>query len=414
MRLRLLVVWMLAGVLIGCGRAGEEVTATRRALLDASRLALPTPAPPTATPVVAPPTPTPLGAPAVAGDVPPPPEPIGRIPVQFVPAAAVTLTGPAVVGPGYAFIGGWQDGTPAVYAVPEAGHTLLRLGVFGRISYAPETGWLLVDQPDGALLALDGTTGALYHELPAAPYVAEFTPDTPWSNAMPPVYDSAGAAFYLARDRRLDVIGVDGAAREPIAPAAPGEVCGEPMAPPPAISRITHDGTSSLLFVHFITHVCTPWVQETVIAYDVAARAVRDRKQFALPNWSAVYDGMLVGATTGQQAPDVRWAWRPGAPVVNAPAADAGLIDGWVIDSARGVIYATTPDRVMVIAPADMWVIDSAERPPGRLVGYDSAADTLYWLVDGALLRTPAAALAAALGAALIGPPAPQTAIIGP
>jgi len=414
MRIRgLLLLVGLAGLallLFACGSPDVEGTPARVARPTDTL----TPAPPTEAPVPAPTeTAGPTTLPEMA-DAPPPtetptPTPTARATGSPTPAATSTqestwtptasptaqpappetieLRSPLVVDTesGRLYLPAVVDGAERIVALAASdGRLLATYDASGAFAVDGAHGWLYVDRDEGGLSILDVGRGTL-HTTVSLPGVTD-----PWRTENPaPQADPATGQVLAFRDNVLYVIDpVAGAVVDTISfEVAKAQDCRD-LAGPLSIEWSAYDSDRRLLYLSFLTYVCTPWYGQTVIAYDLNTGVETGRSGHMGPPTVAAANGALYGSHWYRFGIGYRWAWHDGQP---------DLLSGdWLsaprlyVDATRGRLYEAS-DPLQVLDAATLDLLLSVPSPvEGELVGYDPGTDQLYFLAGGQLRVLPA------------------------
>jgi len=278
------------------------------------------------------------------------------------------------------------DGQPkTVRLATEDGRLLAAYDVLGKLALDRTAGRLFIDQGQAGVVILDARTGA--HLATVA------LPTAGPAEAEPQVDPTTGLA-YAFRDRTVYVI--DPATAQVVQTVTlhiPSSVCGEPGEDAP-IARSFYDLVNRKLYLAFTTYVCTPWVQQTLAAYDVGTMVELGRYQTELSYHAVPYADSLYGTTAGRLGRNVSWAWN-GREAWFEQGDEDRYLQGIVADWGRGLVYEALDGQIWVLTPYPREVIERVDVPVlksgGRLVGHDPISDHLYFLVNGyvELHRTP-------------------------
>jgi photosystem II stability/assembly factor-like uncharacterized protein len=335
-----------------------------------------TPAPTATSPPTGSPTPavTPTGEPTWT----PTPMPTASIP----PPQTIELRSPLVVEAesGRLYLPAEVDGAERIVALAASdGRLLATYDASGAFAVDGAQGWLYVDRDEGGLSVLDVGSGAL-HTIVPLPGATD-----PWRTENPsPQADPATGQALAFRDNVLYV--VDPVA-EAVVDTVPFEVakaqdCRE-LDSPLSIEWSAYDSDRRLLYLGFLTYVCTPWYGETVIAYDLDARAEVGRSGHMGPPTVTAADGALYGSHWYRFGIGYRWAWHDGQP--DLLSGDWLSASRLYIDPTRGRLYeAAGPLQVLDAATLDL-LLSVPSPVAGELVGYDPGTDQLYFLGEGKL-----------------------------
>jgi photosystem II stability/assembly factor-like uncharacterized protein len=397
---------LVASLWLGaCGPAtptlGPEPTATEAA--DSSPIELPPTLSPTPVPASASPSPTRLPAsptPATPTPTPVPASPTAASPTPepstTPPPAVAELVPPLLVDSesGRLYASGRVDGTEQVMALAASdGRLLAAFGVTGTMGIDANRGLLYVDQNASGLRVLDAQTGEQQTTvaLPSSQQLRTIYPA--------PQADPARGQVLAFRDNSVYLIDPDqGAVVDTISFDIPKDHDCRTTTDPLPIDWAVYDSVDRLLYLGFTTYVCTPWIGQTLVSYDLDARAEITR-QGTLPTTATAFDGGLYGSSWYRMGVGYRWAWREGQPWFES--------EGWTnwpqlfVDPTRGRLYESSPlHGFRAFDLKTMGLLFVLPSPvDGELVGFDPATDQLYYLVEGQLATWPARALQ---------PPSPQ------
>lgn len=163
---------------------------------------------------------------------------------------------------------------------------------------------------------------------------------------------------------------------------------------PLPIDAAWYDPAGPILYLDFVTYVCTPWIGYTLLSYDLVTRTVISQTG-RLPFMAVAAGGSLYGQDWHRFGIGSRWAW-PGPGSTDW----SGMPNGLAVDPGRARVYETQAGSMRVFDNRTMDLLMVVPLPtPGQLAGYDPQTDQLYFLADGQLQVWPAEA---------IRPPAPQ------
>jgi photosystem II stability/assembly factor-like uncharacterized protein len=307
-----------------------------------------------------------------------------------VPPEAIELRSPLVVDAetGRLYLPAMVDGAERVVALAASdGRLLATYDASGAFAVDGAQGWLYVDGDDSGLTVLDAGSGAL-HATVSLPGITD-----QWRTENPvPQADPAAGQVLAFRDNVLYVVDpAEGA----VVDTVPFEVekahdCRD-MAGPLSIEWSAYDSDRRLLYLSFLTYVCTPWYGQTVIAYDLDAGAEVGRSGHMGPPTVVAANGALYGSHWYRLGIGYRWAWHDGQP---------DLLSGdWLgaprlyLDATRGRLYeAAGPLQVLDAGTLDP-LLSVPSPVKGELVGYDPGTDQLYFLAGGELRILPARAI---------------------
>jgi hypothetical protein len=371
---------------------GVVVTATATAGSQATRapagtpVATPTPQPtdsptpsPTATPLptrtptsTSSPTPTPSPTPTVALPV-----------LELRPPMVIDSEG------GRLYLAATADGVEGIVALAATdGQWLATYLITGQLAVDNVHGWLYVDQDETGLSVLDAPTGERRTVIALPSNSNEWREENPVPQADPltgQVLAFRDNVVYIADPSQgavVDTISFD-------IPKA--DDCRSGDGPLP-ISWVEYDNGRRILYLDFLTYVCTPWFGDTVVSYDLNARAEIARGGYSYPTATA-FDGALYGSSWYRMGVGYRWLWREGQP--RFVSADWGNTARLYVDSTRGWLYeASAAGGFRVFDAETMSLLINIPRPvEGDLVGYDPRTDQLYFLSEGQLRTWLASAI---------------------
>jgi photosystem II stability/assembly factor-like uncharacterized protein len=231
--------------------------------------------------------------------------------------------------------------------------------------------------------------------------------------------DAAGERVFVFRGQ--SVLAVDtnsGAFTTEATYEVPATVCYEPRGNADIASAV-YDPARNILYPSFVTYVCTPWVNFTIVSHDLNSGERFVAGEGEPPFDAVAHDGRLFGKSWFRLGRTFLWHWRDGRPVASisddvndfSPSSS-----GLFVDAGRGLIYESVTGALRLYALETMERVRSVVSDvPGRLIGFDSLSDNLYFM-DGAEIRVQPAAVAleAPLAPTItpLPPAAPQGSII--
>jgi photosystem II stability/assembly factor-like uncharacterized protein len=296
---------------------------------------------------------------------------------------------------GRLYMSGRVDGMQQVVALAAAdGRLLATYGLTGTIDVDPARGWLYVDQNSGGLLVLDAQTGEKRTRisLPSSQRRGVTGPA--------PQADPATGQVLAFRDHLVYVIDPQQGAIVRIIPfdVPKGDDC-RTLTDPLPIEWVVYDETRRLLYLDFVTYVCTPWIGETLVSFDMKASAQVARQGVPSGPVSAL-NGYLYGSGWYRMGIGYRWAWRDGKPWF--------VSEGWnnsarlFVDAPRGRLYEFGGDYGFRAFDLEtMSLLFVLRHPPVCTpTGYDPATGRFYCVREGQLT--------AWTGDAIV-PPRPET-----
>lgn len=277
------------------------------------------------------------------------------------------------------------DGEPQTVVLAARDSRLLdRFDVAGALGLDSQHGRLYVDQPEVGLTVLDASTGAALTMVPLPA-----SADRPDGRYPAPLADKATGRVLAVRDAAVYVIDPQAGAVVRSIPfhMERADDCriGSDELP---INRLFYDPGGRVLYLDFVTYVCTPWVGHTIVAYDLQAEAEIAR-QAVLPFRAAVADGRLYGAGWHRFGIGTYWLWQRGEPDVATTDWSGGYVD-LVVDPERGHVYVPVGDHLRVLDAATLTLRTTIPLPvDGQIAGYDPATRQLYFIADGQLRPYP-------------------------
>ena len=360
------------------GAASPTLSATSAALLSPSPSPEPwTPAAPSPSRLSEspPPVPTPVTVSPTAA-------PRTPAPSATTPHGVTDLVPPLIVDSqaGRLYMTGRVDGMQQIVALAAAdGSLLATYGLTGTIDVDPTRGWLYVDQNSSGLLVLDAQTGEQRT-------LISLSGSQRQGVTHPPPQADPGAGQVLAfRDHLVYVIDPDkGTVVRTIPFDIPkGDDC-RTLTDPLPIEWAVYDEVRRLLYLDFVTYVCTPWIGETLVSFDMKANAQVAQQGVPLGPASA-FNGYLYGSGGYRMGIGYRWAWRDGKPWF--------VSEGWsnsarlFVDAPRGRLYEFGGDygfRAFELATMSLlFVLSNA--PVCTPTGYDPATGRFYCVQEGQL-----------------------------
>jgi photosystem II stability/assembly factor-like uncharacterized protein len=295
---------------------------------------------------------------------------------------------------GRLYLSGEVNGVPQIVALAASGGRLLAsYGITGTFAVDPVRGRLYVDRKEIGLSVLDAKTGAVQATV--------FLPHDRTRRYPAPKADPVTGLALAFRDNVIYFIDPDqGAVGDTISFDVPKSSCGSP-AGLSGINWAELDSPRRLIYLKFTTYTCTPHYGETLVSYDLDARAEITRQDIQLFAATAS-DGYLYGSGALRMGyvgilTVLRWAWRDGQPWQQS--------EGWVdwadlyVDSTRGRLYEAHHDLRVLDAETLNLLLSVPKPVDGDLVGYDPATEQLYFLSESGLHPWPVSAL---------GPPSPE------
>jgi len=265
------------------------------------------------------------------------------------------------------------------------GRVLATYPISGSVALDAFHRWLYVDQGDKGLTVLDAETGGVRATVALPP------PAETWQRSPAPLADPAGVAALAFRNNIVYVVdpqkGV--VAREiSFDVRKDGGSCSTGEGPL-AIDRAVYDAERRILYVGFLTYVCTPWFGYKIVAYDM------DSDQEIglwgmLPFTASASDGRLYGSSWHRFGIGYRWVWLEGRPWFQSSDWGGGGLNGFQVDRKRGRLYEATEWDIRVFDAETMALLYAVPKPvKGFLSGFDPKTDNLYFLDEGRLRIAP-------------------------
>lgn len=340
---------------------------------------------PSRSPTPEPPAPTLTPTPVTATAVPRTPAPSATAPAEVRDLAAPLLVDSKS---GRLYVTGRVNGTQQIVALAAAdGRLLATYGLTGTFAVDPARGWLYVDQNERGLLVLDAQTGE-----------QETLISLPSSQQRRLIYaapqaDPATGQVLAFRDHSVYVVDPNqGTVVTTIPFAIPRAHDCRSLTDPLPIEWTVYDQARRLLYLDFVTYVCTPWVGETLVSFDMNSRTQVAQRGVTLATATAS-NGSLYGSSWYRMGVGYRWAWRDGQPWFES--------EGWnnranpFVDQARGRLYESSVSHGFRAFDLETMSLLFILPSPvdGDLVGYDPGTDQLYYLQEGQLTTWPGGAI---------------------
>lgn len=248
----------------------------------------------------------------------------------------------------------------------------------GALGLDAEHRWLYVDAAGAELVILHADTGVRLGavELPSQEGSSPL--------AIPPQADPAQGQVLAFR---RNVVYVADAASGRIVQTVPFEFeksqdCRIDEGPYP-IEWAAYDASKRILYVSYLSYVCTPWFGFTIISYDMASgREIARSGEYAFQ--ATVANGYLYGSSWHRFGIGYIWAWRDGEP--SRRSSDWNTRPYFAVDQARQRLYGDIGGTLGVFDAQSAGLLFALPWPAeGQLAGFDSVADRLYFLLDGRL-----------------------------
>jgi hypothetical protein len=213
------------------------------------------------------------------------------------PAAAdeLELTGPVLVdsqaGRLYASGRVGQVRKTLVMAASD-GRLLATYGITGSLALDSVHGWLYVDRGDQGLAVLDAGTGALRASIPLTD--SQVVAGVYRLPGPAPQADPASGQVLAFRDNLVYVADAEQGVVTRVIPfdVPKGNDCRMAGGPLP-IKWATYDSARRILYLDFETYVCTPWISDTLLSYDMASGAEIARRAVPAQFSATAFDGYL-------------------------------------------------------------------------------------------------------------------------
>ena len=366
---RVLVLWLVVALLpVACGTPTPRGTDPRPLVSTATALPSPSPSP----------EPTPLAPPLATISptaAPPTPEPS-----VTAPPAVSDLIPPLVVDTmsGRLYMTGQVDGVQQIVALSATdGRLLTTYGITGTFAVDPARGWLYVDQNKSGLFVLDAQTGE-QEALISLPSSQQ------WRATYPaPQADPVAGQVLAFRDHSVHVIDPNrGAVVTTILFDVPKADDCRTLTEPLPIEWAVYDGTRRLLYLNFVTYVCTPWIGETLVSFEMNVH-VQITLQGVPSGPVTAFNGYLYGSGWYRMGMGYRWTWWGGQPWF--------VSEGWnysgrlFVDAPRSRLYEFGGDygfRAFDLETMDLLFVLS-NPPVCAPTGYDPATGQFYCVQDG-------------------------------
>jgi hypothetical protein len=290
------------------------------------------------------------------------------------------------------------DGLPkTVKLATQDGRLMAAYDVVGRLALDRTGGRLFVDRGEAGVAILDAQTGTLQATV-TLPKVGP-------ADADPQVDPMTGLA-YVFRDKTIYVIDpATAAVTQAVTLSIPISVCGDPGEDAPIVGSF-YDLVNHRLYLAFVTYVCTPWVQQTIVAFDAATLAELGRYQTELNCQAVPFSDSLYGTTTSRLGRSVSWAWNGREAWFEEGYDGVVRLQGIVADWGRQLVYEALGGQIRVLKAYPRETIGQVEiallagdgmadqwERHGRLAGHDPISDQLYFLVGGQLEVRPTSAI---------------------
>ena len=281
---------------------------------------------------------------------------------------------------GWIFASAHLDGDPkTVKLATQDGRLLAAFEAVGRLALDRVGNRLIVDQGEAGIAILDAQSG-----VPRA----RITLPTAGPATVDPQVDPTSGLVYIFRDKTVYVIDpATMTVTQAMTLGIPSTVCDDPRGDAP-IARSYYDLVNRKLYLTFVTRVCTPWVQETIVAYDAATLTELGRYAVGGNHQAVPFSDSLYGSTASPIGRNAAWAWN-GSEAWFQEGDEGRHLQGIAADWGRQLVYEALGGQIWVLTPYPRKLfkrIDvTALANGGRLVGHDPISDQLYFLVNGHL-----------------------------
>jgi hypothetical protein len=355
--------------------------------------------PAAATATLAPSTRTPTGS---AGVTPTPtaapegeePEPTDGEPALVSPRAVTGLREPLLVDgeKGWVLALGQVEGVSrTVKLATEDGGLLDVYAPTGRLALDRSANRLIVDPGGSQVAVLDAESGEDLRriDLPTGgPALAD------------PQADPTSGEVFVFRGRSMYVLdAATGSVVGQVDLAVTISSCGDPQGNA-EIRASQYDLVNNRLYLTFVTYTCTPWVTQTIVAYDGESWDEMGRYDTTHQYQAVPYSDSLYGTSLFRLGRHISWAWN-GRQVWFEESYDGWVtLQGIVADWGRGLVYEALDGGLRVYRAfprEELRHVDLGSKlglPQGaRLAGHDPISDNLFFIVDGRLEVRPAQAI---------------------
>ncbi len=270
------------------------------------------------------------------------------------------------------------------------GRVLATYDIAGPLGLDSVHSRLYIDQDAQGLAVLNAQTGALQVT------VALPGKQDPWRQENPaPQADPVDDRVLAFRDNVVYVVDPEkGEMADTIPFDIPKDDDCRSLDRPLSIERALYDPDRVILYLDFLTYVCTLWFGHIIVSYDLDSRSEIAR-QGALPFQAIAFDGYLYGTSWHRFGIGSHWAWRDGQPWISSTDW-SGMSPGFQVDPVRQRLYEAVDGDLRVFDAQTMTLLMSVPQPvDGQLAGYDPKTDQLYFLSNGRLQPWPAGAIQA-------------------
>jgi hypothetical protein len=263
------------------------------------------------------------------------------------------------------------------------GRLLQAYDSIGKLALDRAHNRLFVDQGAAGVAILDAVDGTLQSTV--------VLPESEQDDANPQVDPTSGVAYAFRGTSVFVIDPVAGSVSDTVNLSIPLSVCGPP-GPDAPIVRSFYDLVNRKFYLSLVTYVCTPWVQHTIIAYDVPSFTELGRYGPEMRYQAVPFSDSLYGSTAGRLGRNVSWAFN-GQSAWYEEGEPYKPLQGIVADWGRQLIYEAVDGQIRVFTPYPREALAQTTvgflANQGRLVGHDPITDHLYFLVGGALFIQP-------------------------
>jgi photosystem II stability/assembly factor-like uncharacterized protein len=193
----------------------------------------------------------------------------------------------------------------------------------------------------------------------------------------------------------------------------PVDVCGQPGDNPESISAGWWDDRRQILYLSFLSYVCTPWTGYTVRSYDLATGTVLAEESGVSPFAAVATEQGLVMRTFPRLGPGFfrRWQADGGGVVSDEQERHFGPAP-LAYDAEHSGVYVLSGREMALIDVVDLAARGRATRAElglaatDRLLGYDGVGDRLYVKDENGRLRVLGGGAVRAVLESPVAPPA--------
>lgn len=250
-------------------------------------------------------------------------------------------------------------------------------GYTAALGLDAEHRWLYVDGAGAEMVILNADTGERLGAVVLPPQEG-YQP-----RAIPPQADPARGQVLAFRQ---NVVYVADAATGRVLRTIPFDFekshdCRTGEGPYP-IEWATYDQSTRVLYVSYLSYVCTPWYGFGIISYDLASgQEIAHGGDYAFQATAA--GGYLYGSSWHRFGIGYLWAWRNGEPWLRS--SDWSSQPHFAVDEVRRRLYGDIGGSLGVFDSQSLDLLFAVPWPEGELAGFDPITDQLYTLLDGKL-----------------------------